>query len=82
LIVTDERGRKMADSRNSITGLDNDLNTKGVIVERYNSLFAIATRSSDNFVADADKETEKRKSDKITAINNEIERRKSAFEDI
>lgn len=52
------------------------------IVPINNSLFAIATRTSDNFVADADVETKKKRDDKIAEINTEIDRRKTAFETI
>lgn len=63
--------------------MDKDYNTPNTYVSRSDSLFiAISRRHSDNFVADADKETQKKKADVITAINTEIERRKTAFENI
>lgn len=60
--------------------MDADKNTPGVIVNRYNSLFAIESRSSDKFIADADIQENKKKKDKINEINLEIERRKTAFD--
>lgn len=60
--------------------MDSDKNTPGVIVHRYDSLFAIESRSSDKFIADADIQENKKKKDKISEINLEIERRKTAFE--
>lgn len=61
------------------TTVDRDLNTPGAYVSRYDSLYEVATRRSDNFVADADKETKKKKDDLIASINAEINRRKTAF---
>ena len=50
------------------------------IVPREQSMFGRAVRSSDDFVADADLEREKKKKEKMNEINEQIDRRKAAYD--
>ena len=49
-------------------------------VSRSDSILGIVSRSSTFMLSEAEMETEKKKKDKITEINTEIDRRKTAFE--
>jgi hypothetical protein len=65
---------------NNTNPMEPGYNRPGVIISRSEALFNKAVFTSDEFIEDADLETQKKRQQKINDINAVIERRKNTFD--